>query len=65
MPFNADDIIYSIDIQKATKGLGQYGVYQEWIKEVKKIDDLDRGVHPEQGESPLPTGALLRHAVRL
>ena len=37
---NADDIIYSIDIQKATKGLGQYGVYQEWIKEVKKIDDL-------------------------
>ncbi len=37
---NADDIIYSVDIQKATKGLGQYGVYQEWIKEVKKIDDL-------------------------
>ena len=37
---NADDIIYSIDIQKATKGLGQYGAYQEWIKEVKKIDDL-------------------------
>ena len=38
--FTVDDIIYSMDIQKNTKGLGQYGVYQEWIKETKKIDDL-------------------------
>ena len=36
----ADDIVYSIQIQNDTKGLGNYGAYQEWIKEVKKIDDL-------------------------
>lgn len=38
--FNVDDIIYSVELQKATKGLGSYGTYQEWIKEVKKVDDF-------------------------
>ncbi len=39
-PFTVDDIIYSIDIQKNTPGLGAYGTYLEWIKETNKIDDL-------------------------
>ena len=32
IPFTVDDVIYSIDLQKDTKSLGQHFVYQEWIK---------------------------------
>ena len=61
--FNADDVVYSVDIQKDTKGLGNYGVYQEWVKEVKKIDDLTVEFGLNQAEPPLRPGALLRYAV--
>jgi peptide/nickel transport system substrate-binding protein len=39
-PFTIDDVIYSIEVQKATKGLGNYGVYNEWVQEFRRIDDL-------------------------
>jgi peptide/nickel transport system substrate-binding protein len=39
-PFTVDDIIYSMEIQKNTPGLGAYGAYLEWIQELNKIDDF-------------------------
>ncbi len=38
-PVTADDVIFSVDMQKNTKGLGSGISMNEWIKSMKKIDD--------------------------
>lgn len=39
VPFTVDDIIYTIEIQKANEGLGSHFYYVEWIDSVEKVDD--------------------------
>lgn len=38
--FTVDDIIYSVDLQKNTEGLGQHFTYIEWIDKMEKVDDF-------------------------
>lgn len=41
VPFTVDDLIYTVELQKATEGLGQYFTYNEWIDKVEKVNDFE------------------------
>ncbi len=40
VPFTADDIVYSIDLQIKNEKLGNHFYWVEWLDKVEKVDDL-------------------------
>jgi peptide/nickel transport system substrate-binding protein len=40
VPFTVDDIIYGVELQMATEGLGGHFYFVEWVEKVEKVDDL-------------------------
>jgi peptide/nickel transport system substrate-binding protein len=40
VPFTADDVVFSTQLQQKYDTLGQHYYYEEWLKSVDKVDDL-------------------------
>jgi peptide/nickel transport system substrate-binding protein len=40
MPFTADDIIYSVNLQNENERLGNHFYWQQWLDKIEKVDDF-------------------------